>query len=97
MPEVAASNQPVSEVAMSELDEAATLTWIEMDEMQPIDSQHSKLNFARSRDFESVRVAVLFVKESMTTINRSTAIIHTDEGHISLAEMEALYKQIKKK
>ena len=82
---------------MSELDEAATLTWIEMDEMQPIDLQHSKLNFARSRDFESVRVAVLFVKEFMTTINRSTAIIHTDEGHISLAEMEALYKQIKKK
>ena len=44
---------------MSELDEAATLTWIEMDEMQPIDSQHSKLNFARSRDFKSVRVAAL--------------------------------------
>ena len=28
------SNQPVLEVAMSELDEAATLTWIEMGEMQ---------------------------------------------------------------
>jgi hypothetical protein len=81
---------------MSELDEPATLTWIEMGEMQPIDPKHSKLDFTRSRDFESVRVAVLFVMEGMTAINRSTAMIHTDERQIAFAEIEVLYNQIKK-
>jgi hypothetical protein len=81
---------------MSQLDEPATLTWIEMGEMQPRDSRHSKLDFTRSRDFVSVRAAVLFVMESMTAIKRSTAMIHTDEGQISLAEIAVFYNQIKK-
>ena len=81
---------------MSQLDEPATVTWTEMVEMHPRGPRRLKLDFTRSRNFESVRNAVLFVMESMTAINRSTAMIHTDEGQISFAEITTLYNQIKK-
>jgi len=81
---------------MSELDEAAKLTWIEMGEMKPTDPGHSKLDFSRSRDFDSVRSAVRFVMEGMTKTNRETAIIHASGRQISFAEIQILYSQIKR-
>ena len=34
------------------------------------------------------------VMEGMTAINRSTAMIHTDERQIAFAEIEVLYQKV---
>jgi hypothetical protein len=81
---------------MSELDAAARVTWIEMGEMKPTDPGYAKLDFSRSRAFESVRGAVRFVMEGMTKTNRGTAIIHVGGRQISFAEIEVLYSQIRR-
>jgi hypothetical protein len=83
---------------MSDLDQAAKVTWIVMDEMQSRLPHHPKIeqSQSRSRDFESVKNAVLFVMEKLSGINRTSAMIHTDTRAIQMAEIEVLYSQIKR-
>lgn len=82
---------------MLDLDQAATVTWLVMDEMhdaaplQPIIA-----NKSRDRKFESVTNAVFFVMEKLSNTNRPSAMIHTDAREIQMPEIEVLYGQIKR-
>ena len=81
---------------MSNLDEAAKVTWLVMDEMQAVSPHHAKIEHSKSRTFESVRNALIFVMEELSAPNRTSAMIHADTREIQMPEIEVLYSQIKK-
>lgn len=80
-----------------DLDQAATVTWLVMDETQEAASnQPLFVKQSREKKFESVTNAVVFVMEKLSTSNRATAMIHTDAREIQMPETEVLYSQIKR-
>ncbi len=45
--------------------------------------------------FDELRSAVLFVMDELLPEDRGTAMIQTDQGMVSIREIEKLYKNIK--
>ena len=77
---------------MMTLDQAAKVAWIETGQIK----RHSgDLIKGSSREFESVRNAVLFVMETIAPNSRHTAMILTDGATLYPAEIEAIYAKIK--
>jgi hypothetical protein len=72
------------------LDQAATALWIPVAELAP-----NQISGAQNRIFGGLRSAVLFVMDELPPEDRGAAMIQTDQGMISIEEIEKLYKKIK--
>lgn len=77
------------------LDQSATVTWLEMGQMQTQKPGNKLLTDSRSRDFKSVRNALRFIMETLNEASRASAMIHTDDVTLHQADIEAMYAQIK--
>jgi hypothetical protein len=69
--------------------EAATAFWHSTAMFAP--QPHGVILRGRDRQFESVENAVTFVMEKLDPRDRATAMIQTDNRHIHLADIEAIY------
>ena len=71
-----------------DLDQAATALWIPVAELPP-----DKIGGGQSKMFDELRSAVLFVMDELLPEDRGTAMIQTDQGMVSIEEIEKLYKK----
>ena len=55
----------------------------------------NQISGAQNRIFGELRSAVLFVMDELPPGDRGVAMIQTDQGMISIEEIEKLYKKIK--
>lgn len=78
---------------MIELEQAAKVIWNDLN-MRPI-KPGTKIDHTMSRDFESVPNAVRFVMEKLSSAERGTAMIQTDQAGLLIGEITTLYAQIK--
>jgi hypothetical protein len=64
----------------------------------PCSTQHipsTQIGGGQSKIFDELRSAVLFVMDELLPEDRGTAMIQTDQGMVSIEEIEKLYKKIK--
>ena len=73
-----------------DLDQAATALWIPIAELAP-----NQIAGGQNRMFGELRSAVLFVMDELLPEDRGTVMIQTDQGMVSIEEIEKLYKKIK--
>ena len=73
-----------------DLDQAATALWIPIAELPP-----NQIAGGQSKIFDELRGAVLFVMDELPPEDRGAAMIQTDQGMVSIEEIEKLYKKIK--
>ena len=73
-----------------DLDQAATALWIPIAEL-PL----NQIAGGQSKIFDEIRSAVLFVIDELPPEDRGAAMIQTDQGMVSIKEIEKLYKKIK--
>ena len=73
-----------------DLDQAATALWIPIAEL-PL----NQIAGGQSKIFDELRGAVLFVTDELPPEDRGAAMIQTDQGMVSIKEIEKLYKKIK--
>jgi hypothetical protein len=78
------------------IEQVAKVSWIEIGQPLPTLLGSKPLGECRSRDFESVKNAVLFVMEELKCSNRHTALILTDGATLRPDGIEKIYAQIKK-
>jgi hypothetical protein len=71
------------------LDQAATVIWMPVAELAP-----SQISGGQNRMFSELRNAVLFVMEELPPDDRGVAMIQTDQGMVSINDIEKLYRQI---
>ena len=77
-------------MAKWDLDQAATALWIPVAELPP-----DQIGGGQSKMFDELRSAVLFVMDELLPEDRGTAMIQSDQGTVSIEEIEKLYKKIK--
>jgi hypothetical protein len=71
------------------IDQAANALWISSADL----AAAGRIGGGRTRHFESVLNAVRFIMEELGPADRATAWITTDEGRITMEEIEAIYKE----
>lgn len=74
------------------LDQAATVSWVEGMLKQP---DGKLVPDSKSKEFESVRLALRFVMEAMNEGSRPTALIDTDSTTLHQADIESMYASLK--
>ena len=72
------------------LDQAATALWIPIAELAP-----NQIAGGQNRIFGELRNAVVFVMDELLPEDRGAAMIQTEQGMVSIEEIEKLYKKIK--
>jgi hypothetical protein len=77
-------------MAKWDLTQAATALWIPVAELPP-----DQIGGSQNKMFDELRSAVLFVMDELLPEDRGTAMIQTDQGMVSIREIEKLYKNIK--
>jgi hypothetical protein len=71
-----------------DLNQPANALWIPAGGVAP----SGQIGGGQSRSFESVSNAVKFVMEELSPADRSTAWLTTDQGSLTLSEIQALYE-----
>ena len=77
-------------MAKWDLDQAATALWIPIAELAP-----NQIAGGQNRIFGELRNAVVFVMDELLPEDRGAAMIQTEQGMVSIEEIERLYKKIK--
>ena len=77
-------------MAKWDLDQAATALSIPVAELPP-----DQIGGGQSKMFDELRSAVLFVLDELLPEDRGTAMIQTDQGMVSIEEIQKLRKKIK--
>ena len=74
------------------LDQPATVSWVEGVVKQP---DGKMLPNSKSKDFESVRLALRFIMETMNEHHRPNALIYADNITLHEAAIKGMYAVIK--
>jgi hypothetical protein len=77
------------------LDQPARVSWVEMGQMLTQSSGSKLVPDSRHKDFESVRIALRFIMETMNKGSQPSAQIHTDGATLYQADIEKMYAAIK--
>jgi hypothetical protein len=76
------------------LDQAASVTWLEMPQSFPPGAK--MVGVSKSREFESVKNALRFVMEDLKSASQSSAMIHTDGvADLQIETIRQMYAETK--